>query len=115
MFNIHFVLSCRKTMTLLVDALKNLRVNTEEGWIDRGTFLFVQVKTQLTIAANEIGVLASVIQRISAVSYVFGMLFVEILLLAQMDISLVYCAAWTILLEIELINSDGSLARKAMR
>ena len=52
---------------------------------DRGTFLFVQVKTQLTIAANEIGVLASVIQRISAVSCVFGMLFVEILLLAQMD------------------------------
>ena len=100
---------------MLIEALKNLRVNTEEGWIDRGTFLFVQVKTQLTIAAAEIGVLASVIQRLSAVSYVFGMLVVELFLLAQMDISLVYCAAWSILVEIDLINSDGSLARKAMR
>jgi hypothetical protein len=100
---------------LLIEALKNLRVNTEEGWIDKGTFLFVQAKTQLAIAATEIGVLASVIQRLSAVSYVFGMLVVELFLLAQMDISLVYCAAWTILVEIDLINSDGSLARKAMR
>jgi hypothetical protein len=88
---------------------------------DAQVFLFSQVKTQLVEAAREMNVEVSLINRVSQVSaHIFELrvhvrthththmrhacLVLMILYVAQLDIALVYCAAWSTLKEMGLLS-----------